>query len=1356
MAPLRPRPGLRDLLIALSLFIPPVILLWQVVLGGRVLVPFDNLFAFPPWKSFAQQMGVSVPHNELLSDLLLENFAWKSFIVQSLAERQIPLWNPYLFCGVPFLAAGQHSALYPLSILFYLLPVAQAYGPFTVLQLGLAGLFAYLFLRSLGAGRLGGAVGGLAYSLSGFMVTSIDFPMVISAALWLPLALMAMEGIFRQARREAAPSPVAYLPWALGGATVLGIHFLAGHPEISYLVLAVLGYYGLWNLASLALAGPRDWRLAHVAGSLILMVALGMGLGAVQLIPLYELVQLNVRQGSASYDQVVGWAYPLRQVITFLVPDFFGNPSHHSYFDLLSWRSVLATQDFAGHPINTIFWGIKNYVEAGSYTGLVPLLLAPLALANRTRRRAWPFAVLAIVSLLFTFGSPLYALLYYGVPGVGQLHTPFRWVFPFTFSIAILAGLGADSLARGRRGGLVEAIRYGALAAGGGLLLALAGILLWPQRPAAWAQVLVERSDLAQRAFTDGAMFLSYQFPHFLKLGGAIVAAGLILTLRKRGWRIRGVPLWKPLLVLTAAVELLVLGIGFNPAADPDLYDFVPPSIRFLQEDRGVFRITSYNADGEQTFQANAGMFYDISDVRGYDSIIPKQYAEYMGLIETQGELIYNRIAPVYQASSLDSRLLDLANVKYILSTRDIPNDGYRLVYDKEIRIYENLDHLPRAFLVPRGEVIRNDDLRSRTLRSFEPTELVILEEAPSEANHLLGEDAPSVEVPGQVEVTSYGINDVHLLVDSRADAFLVLADSFFPGWKAYIAPPGEKEVEVRIYRADGNFRAIYVPAGQHQVHFKYTPMSFKLGLYFSFLAAVTIMLLFGLNLWRRFYREDEQVSTLRRVTKNSLTPMTLSLINKAIDMAFAMLMLRILAPEGAGRYQFAVAFIGYFEILARFGLGTLMTREVAKDRSQANLYLSNTVVLRTFLLLGSLPLMAITVLLYVVLSGLTPDVVAAIGLFAVALFISNLSDAFSAMFNAHEQMEHPAAIATVATVARVSLGAIVLLAGLGFVGLAGVSVVVNLLSATILFYLMREKLLRPHWEEIDLGFQRKMLGVSYPLMINHLLATIFFRIDVLILQPLQGDAVVGWYGAAYKYIDGLNIVPAYFTMALFPLMSRYAESSRENLVRTYVLSVRLLLIVSLPLAVAITFSARELILILGGAEYLPHSMIALQLLIWSIPIGFINSVTQYALIAIDQQRFLTWAFIIGVAFNVAGNIVLIPIYGYRAAAVITVLSEIVLLIPFYYCVRKNLSAIPWLDIFWRPSLAAAIMAATLWGLGLYTGLLALPIGIVAYGAALTFLGAFGPEEREIMRRMLPLDRWRPQKGPDSIPKERS
>jgi hypothetical protein len=84
---------------------------------------------------------------------VLENYPWKKFILESLHAGEIPLWNPYQFAGVPFLAAGQSSALYPFSIIYYLLPLPRAYGVFTVVQFFLAGLFTYIFLRALGVER---------------------------------------------------------------------------------------------------------------------------------------------------------------------------------------------------------------------------------------------------------------------------------------------------------------------------------------------------------------------------------------------------------------------------------------------------------------------------------------------------------------------------------------------------------------------------------------------------------------------------------------------------------------------------------------------------------------------------------------------------------------------------------------------------------------------------------------------------------------------------------------------------------------------------------------------------------------------------------------------------------------------------------------------------------------------------------------------------------------------------------------------------------------------------------------------------------------------------------------------------
>jgi O-antigen/teichoic acid export membrane protein len=159
--------------------------------------------------------------------------------------------------------------------------------------------------------------------------------------------------------------------------------------------------------------------------------------------------------------------------------------------------------------------------------------------------------------------------------------------------------------------------------------------------------------------------------------------------------------------------------------------------------------------------------------------------------------------------------------------------------------------------------------------------------------------------------------------------------------------------------------------------------------------------------------------------------------------------------------------------------------------------------------------------------------------------------------------------------------------------------------------------------------------------------------------------------------------------------------------------------------------------------HYLGGSDLALQVIIWSIPIGFVNSVTQYVLIAVDQQRYLTRAFVFGVVFNIVGNLIAIPRFGYVGAAVVTILSEFSLLFPFYASVRRHIGRVPWFAIFRGPALAAGVMAlAILWlnGVGVNVWLSAIVGGIV-YLVALVPAGAFAGEEMAIVRRMLRIPR---------------
>ena len=830
-----------------------------------------------------------------------------------------------------------------------------------------------------------------------------------------------------------------------------------------------------------------------------------------------------------------------------------------------------------------------------------------------------------------------------------------------------------------------------------------------------------------------------------------------------------GLPLWQLLAIVVVAADLLVAGWGFNPAVDPNLLNVKPRLIDWLQEkqvDDPYYRITSFDTpegEGNKLLLANASSPYGIYDVRGYDSIIPGQYAQFMQLIQPNGDLLFNRIGPIYYDgySALDSALLDLLGVRYVLSKVDIGNPNYELVYDDELRVYENTDALPRAFAVPKAVDISSFETDGRSpeeaysfgLRSLNPREQVILDgEANGLGRDLIDEDATSTVAETTVTITDYTPNEIFISAAMADDGWLVLADTYFPGWRAYATPKGgenseePEEIEVTIHRANGNFRAVQLPAGEWDVRFRYSPRSVQLGLYASFLAFVSIIFLLGYWLWSRLYREHDTDSAIKRVAKNSLVPMVLAVSNRLVDFAFALLMLRILQPEGAGRFAFAVAFIGLTEIITRYGLGTLVTRDVAANRDESNRYLSNVTILRVYFWLAALPIVAAILGVYFIYGDLTMDVVITIALLGLGTLLSNLSDGLTAIFYAHEKAEYPAAISTVTNLSRISFGALALLLGWGIIGLAGASLLGNLVAFLVLSYILVTKIFRPKFEA-DGTLQRTMIGESLPLMINHLLSTIFFRIDVFILQPTWGDSAVGFYNAAYKYVDGINIIPQYFTLAIFPLMSRFASDSRESLIRAYLLSLRLLLMLAIPIAMGTPFIARELILFLAGERFVPDSMIVLQLLIWFLPFSFINQVTQYVLIAINQQRFLTRAFIIGVLFNLITNLIFVPFYGYRAAAITTILSEWALLIPFYILVRRNLCTVPWFDVAWRPTVAAVAMGATLWFAGDLNFIITVIVATTVYGVTLIATGGLHQQDMDVIWRALPLDRVRQRLG---------
>jgi len=1408
-----------------------------------VLLPVDNLLLREPWSALAGAIapGFTTPHNDLILDMIIQNYGWKRFLAEQIRQGQIPLWNPYLLGGAPFLASGQYQVLYPLGALFYLLPVAWAYGPYTALQLALAGVFTFGFLRRIGEGRTGAMVGAITFAICGSLITSVLWPQMIGAMVWLPAVLLCIELVLRATRLPTLPSatgdgghvalsvvpagagsgppgppilgggsdtelPVAAsqspkrrLFWASGGdaepgappriggpggplpapaalsvgvdwpraalavtlgAAAVAMQILAGHLEISFYVLFTAAAYACWRLAPL-LWGKASRRAAIAqTGLLLAMGALGLGLAAVQLLPFMEAISRDYREGSATLADVRGWALPIRQLVTFVIPDFFGNPAQHDYVDLFTGQHVPIGPQADGTPTGppaTAFWGIKNYVEAAGYVGMLPLVLAPFGLLGRRNRFAGFFAMAAVAALLLAFGTPLYGLLFRVVPGFSQVHTAFRWVYAYSFAVACLAGMGANWLV-GRASQLTRSAwsQLGGIAAvGTGLAGAAACVVTFVPRTRIAAQLQARIAADAVKPkdqwflaahLHDGREWFSLVWAHsawaalMLLLAGTCVWLGLATRSRMSMRRLLSVAL--PGLV---ALDLFVVNGPFNSLVSPDLVKLLPahanppmappliapPGIATLQARAATeppFRIASFGP--QDVLAPNAGMLYGLQDVRGYDTIVLQRYARFLDLIEPQLQNLnlYSQTTKSFTSpKTLSSPLFDLLGVRYVLSTAGISDPHYRLVAGGPVKVYENSDALPRAFVVYRAAAAPDAAAALTRIadQAFRPGKEVVVE---GPASLALANDAGH----GGAAIKQYGANRVTIDVITDSSGYLVLADTYFPGWTARIRPASSGQGEWRtvdVVPADEAFRAIPLAAGHWTVEFRYQPLSFRTGLVISSLSLAVLLLMLAVAGWGALSRRlDLDANAARRVAKNAVSPMVSNLSNKLLDFGFNVFTAALIGPEGIGRFAEAVALAGLLGTVQDFGLGTITMRDVGRDRGLAAGYFKNTVLLRLTLAVAALPVLGIITLVGMALGAYDRLTVITLWLLVAGFFPGSIASAASGVLKATERFEWPAFVEVAANLMRILLGVVVLLLGWNVVGLAAVSLAVNLFNAVALS-MAASAVQSWRTARLDGALCRYLWRESFTLMLNNLLNLVFFRIDVILLTFLLRDqAAIGYYSVAYKFIDGLGFVSAYLTTAIFPVFSRLAKEATEAFRALYVFALRLLVAVALP-ATAVVLVLADRVIALFYPAFGPSAP-ALRILILFLVFSYVNGLTQYALIAVGRQRRITQAFVIGVLFNIIANALLIPRFTIYAAAAVTVLSELVLLAPFLIGIWPSVRPLPIAQIVARPALAAAGTGAIALGLHQSSWLLLIPACLAAYPILFLLLGGLPATDR--------------------------
>jgi O-antigen/teichoic acid export membrane protein len=587
------------------------------------------------------------------------------------------------------------------------------------------------------------------------------------------------------------------------------------------------------------------------------------------------------------------------------------------------------------------------------------------------------------------------------------------------------------------------------------------------------------------------------------------------------------------------------------------------------------------------------------------------------------------------------------------------------------------------------------------------------------------------------VTISRYQSSTVQLDVTTPSAGYLVLADTYFPGWTARYQAAGSTTswTSVPVLPADEAFRAIELPAGHWTVEFRYQPLAFREGLVASSLSLGVLLLLAAGWLWGTLNRTlDLQTNAAQRIAKNAISPMLSTLSNKVLDFGFNIFTAVIIGPDGIGRFAEAVSLVLLAGTVQDYGLGSATIRDVARDRSLATRYFTNTLLLRLALAVASLPVLAPIVWLGHLVGAYDALTIWTLVFLVAGFFPGSIASAAASVLRAVERFEAPAFVEVAGNLLRILLGSVALLAGWNVVGLAVTSLIVNVFNAVALGWAARG-VVQLRLGPLDRPLCGFLLRDSFSLMLNNLLNLVFFRVDTVLLTFLVRDtAIVGYYSVAYKFIDGLGFVSSYLTFAIFPTLSRLATAPGDLFRRVYLFAVRVLIVTALPIMAVMGILGTRIVT-LFYPDFAPAGP-ALSILVLFLVFSYVNGVTQYALIARGQQRIITGAFVVGVTFNIVANLAAIPLLGINGAALITVLSELVLAVPFFRGLWPAITPFPALLLIVRPLLAALGATAVTVILRDANWLIVLPAAALTYAILLVVLRALTTTDWRHMRQL--------------------
>lgn len=474
-------------------------------------------------------------------------------------------------------------------------------------------------------------------------------------------------------------------------------------------------------------------------------------------------------------------------------------------------------------------------------------------------------------------------------------------------------------------------------------------------------------------------------------------------------------------------------------------------------------------------------------------------------------------------------------------------------------------------------------------------------------------------------------------------------------------------------------------------------------------------------------------VGTARTVSKNFAVLTTAHILAKIIGLGLFVFLARYLGAINLGKYSFAVAFTSMFVLLADLGINTLIVREVARHKEETTKYFGNVVAIKAILLL-MVYLLIFAVVSVVPIPVITRRLVYLIGLY---LLFTSFAETGYSFFRAYEKMEYEAFVLVFCRLAALLLVVLVLVRGYGIITVGWVFLVVSVLNVLIVAYLLARYIGRPSLK-IDLGFVSTLVKAAIPLGVISLVYTIYFHVDSVMLEVMKGEAVVGWYNAAYKLMESLVFIPSLLAAALLPAFSRYYPDASRSLISISEKATRFLIMVILPICFGTTFLAKKLIFMIYTPDF-KSSILALQILIWVLVLISLNYILGSLLVAMNRQVTMMYIVIGALILNVGLNLLLIPRFSFVGSAAATVFSEIVVVGLAFYFVAQYLAKLRFLAQTWKPLLGCLLMCGFIYFAARLSIWVVIPGAAFLYFLSLLILGAITKQDRLLFKQIFGL-----------------